>query len=186
MSVKICIDAGHGMANSNPGVYDSGASWGRYTEADITLQWALTGKWILSQMGIAGFLTRDDDRDVTPVGARDDMARAAGCNLFLSIHCNSSIDRRASGTETYGRDEPDHKFAQIVQAAALTTLGLPDRGILHESKTRVKRLAVLDFPGPACLLELGFITSPRDLPRTMSREARVLFWQTLGNVLVSE
>jgi N-acetylmuramoyl-L-alanine amidase len=183
MAIKICIDAGHGMANKAPGKYDPGAVWGRYSEADITLLWALSGRWLLNQMGVPVFLTRDDDRDVTPVGTRDEMALQAGCNLFLSIHCNSAGDQSASGTETFVRNKKDLPLANLVQTAALNTLRLPNRGIQNESKTAVGRLAVMDFSGPVCLLELGFITSPRDLPRMMMRETRVLFWQTLGNAL---
>lgn len=185
MPVKICIDAGHGMSNRAVGKYDPGAVWGRYTEADIVLQWALSGAWILSQLGIPIFLTRDDDRDFTPLGTRDERAVQAGCNLFLSIHCNSSTDMKVSGTETFARDKGDVDFANAVQSAALNAMGLPNRGVKHESLTKVKRLSVLDFPQPACLLELGFITSSRDLPKMMDRNSRILFWQAMGNVLNS-
>jgi N-acetylmuramoyl-L-alanine amidase len=67
MSIKLCIDPGHGMGNIVSGRFDPGASGGGLTEADIVLQWALTGKWVADQLGIAVFLTRDDDRDEDPV-----------------------------------------------------------------------------------------------------------------------
>jgi N-acetylmuramoyl-L-alanine amidase len=44
MSLKIALDAGHGYENRQQGSYDSGAVGGGIQEADIALQWALTGK----------------------------------------------------------------------------------------------------------------------------------------------
>ena len=89
MAIKLCIDPGHGYSNRVPGRYDPGATSAGVTEADIVLQWALTLKWVCGKRGVQVFLTRDDDRDPTPVGSRDNKAEAAGCTHFISLHCNS-------------------------------------------------------------------------------------------------
>lgn len=176
--MKLCIDAGHGMSNKTDGVYDCGARAGGIEEADVALTWALTLRWIAQQRGVPVWLTRDDDRDPDPVGTRDDRAEAAGCTHFLSIHCNAGIDC-ASGTETFFRDGEDHRFAAVVHAAARDALGLPDRGIRHESLTHVGRLAVMGFDGPCALLELGYLDHKRDRARLLSRDCRIAFARSL-------
>lgn len=174
--MKIAIDPGHGMSNRKSGLYDPGAVAFGVAEADIALAWALTGKWMLTQAGIGVWLTRDDDSDPTPVSSRDDRAEAAGCDRFLSIHCNSA-GPEATGTETFYRDPADRIWATVVQQGALRALGLRNRGLKTEEQSQHSRLAVFDFDGPACLLELGFIDNPTDRARMQDRNRRIEFWQ---------
>jgi len=176
--MKLCIDAGHGNSNRRNGIYDPGATVGHYTEADIVLQVALTGKWLCAQAGIETFLTRDDDSDPAPVGSRDDRAEAADCTHFLALHCNAASGN-ATGTETYYRDGADKRFAQQVQDAALLGWELKSRGLKTEADSQHSRLAVFDFDGPAALLEIGFIDNETDRPRMLSRERRIKFWEKL-------
>ncbi|MGC4043505.1 MAG: N-acetylmuramoyl-L-alanine amidase [Armatimonas sp.] len=184
--MKLCIDPGHGNSNRKSGVYDPGAEYGKDTEAAIVLEWALTGKWIAKERGIPVFLTRDDDSDPTPVSTRDDRAEQAGCTHFLSLHCNAASGS-AHGTETYYRDSQDKAFAQKIQQAALKALELRDRGLKTESDSQHTRLAVLDFKGPASLLELGFIDANAEIApdrgRLKDRNRRITFWNTLFDVL---
>lgn len=180
--MRIAIDAGHGMGNRKQGVYDPGAVSAGVAEADITLLWALAGKHILTQRGISVWLTRDDATDYTPVGTRDDRAEAAGCTHFLSLHCNAA-GPTARGTETFYRDAADRAWAAVAQKAALRALGLRDRGLKLESASQHSRLAVFDFDGPACLVELGFITNPADRIAMLVRDNRILFWQAIADVL---
>lgn len=181
--MKLCVDPGHGFANRRPGVYDSGAVGGGVEEADIVLQWALSGKWILGNIAIPVWLTRDDDSDPTPVGTRDDRAEQAGCGRFLSLHCNSA-GSSATGTETFYRDAADKAWAQTVQNAALHALGLRDRGLKTEGASQQSRLAVFDFDGPACLLELGFISNASDRRKMLERDRRIRFWQKMAESLL--
>lgn len=171
--MKLCIDPGHGMGNRNPGGYDPGAVSSGVAEADIVLAWALTIKHVFAQAGIEIFLTRDDASDITPVGKRDDRAKAAGCTHFLSLHCNAASSMYASGTETFHRN--DVTWAYAIQNAALATLGLKDRGVKLESQSQHARLAVMDFPGKVCLLEIGFITHSTDRAKMLMRDNRVKF-----------
>jgi N-acetylmuramoyl-L-alanine amidase len=181
--MKLCIDAGHGYANRRPGLYDPGATVGNFSEADVVLDVALTGRWIAkTEFGIETWLTRDDDRDPTPVGSRDDRAEQAGCTHLLSLHCNAA-NGVASGTETYYRDGADKSFAQKVQAAAITAWDLKSRGLKTEHDSQHNRLAVFDFDGPAALLEIGFIDSETDRLRMLSRDRRIEFWRSLLTTL---
>lgn len=176
--MKIAVDAGHGGSNSLPGKYDPGAVAGGLAEADIALQWALTGKFMLTRAGLGVWLTRDDDQDAAPLAQRDERARAAGCTHYLSIHCNAG-SWGANGTETFYRDGVDKAWAEVVQRAALKALGLRNRGVKHESLSPRHSLSVMDFVGPAALLELGFITSLGDRRRMVDRNVRVAFWAEL-------
>ena len=170
------------MGNRDMDSYDPGAGGGGLWEADIALQWALSGRWVLNNQGIATFLTRDDDRDVTPVALRDDQAAAARCSHFISIHCNAASPN-AHGTETFYRDANDRPWALNVQQAALKSMGLRDRGIKLESQSQHARLAVLNFAPPACLLELGFITNKHDRAMMVTRECRIAFWEAIAEAL---
>lgn len=182
--MKIAIDPGHGNSNRSEGRYDPGAVAAGVEEADVALQWALTGKWILErEFGLSVWLTRDDDSDPAPVGQRDDRAEAAGCSHFVSLHCNAADTSAATGTETFWRDAADKPFAQAVQDAAVAAMGRADRGLKKESQSQHSRLAVLDFGGPSCLLEIGFVTNAIDRARMLERERRVSFWRAVGRHL---
>lgn len=175
--IKLCIDPGHGFGNKKPGVYDPGTVALGHQEADIALQWALTGKWCCQEAGIKFFLTRDDDSDTTPVGRRDDRANAEGCTHFISLHCNAPPS--GHGTETFYRDNRDLILAKIVQSSALSALGLANRGVKHESDAARKELAVFGFDGPCALLEIGFLGNRVDLSAMLVRDNRIAFWRRL-------
>jgi N-acetylmuramoyl-L-alanine amidase len=179
---KLAIDPGHGFGNVAPGRFDPGALGGGLREADVTLQWALTGKWVLEQRNIPHWLTRDDDSDNAPLSARDERAKQAGCTHYLSLHCNSASSS-ASGIEAFYRDAGDQNFASLVLDPAIQAIQLPNRGLKAEGQTGVQRLAVLDFQGPATLLELGFITNESDRARLSNRDVRIAFWELLAGAL---
>jgi N-acetylmuramoyl-L-alanine amidase len=176
--MKLAIDPGHGMSNKRDNVFDPGAVAAGVRECDIALEWALTGKYVLPQYGINHFLTRDDNLDEVPVGRRDDMAAAAHCTHFLSIHCNAA-DGKATGVEVYYRDISDRAFAQLVLDSLVEATGLKSRGLKRESESQHSRLAVLDFDPPACLAEIGFLDNPHDRSVIRDREVRLKFWAGL-------
>jgi N-acetylmuramoyl-L-alanine amidase len=190
--MKIAIDAGHGMSNRKDGLYDPGAVWNGIEEADITLQWALTGKWVLAQEGIVCYLIRDDDSDKAPVWQRNDWAEQMECTRYISLHCNAASNAsHVSGTETYARfddktGQNNHAWATIVNHACVQALKSKDRGVKTESESQHDKLAVLDFKnGPACLLEIGFITNPIEATLMMQRKTRLEFWQKIAKYLAT-
>lgn len=176
---KLCIDAGHGYSNVRPGRYDTGAVAAGVNEADVCLQWAKTLKWVLGNAGVPLFLTRDDDRDPTPVGRRDDQAEMAGCSHFLSIHCNSSANPFARGVEAFYRDRADFQWATSALACAIKAVQSKDRGLKSEGQSQHDRLAVFDFDGPCTLVEIGFLTNISDRKRILDREVRIAFANAL-------
>ena len=181
--MKICIDPGHGMSNKKSGLLDSGATSNNgITEKDVALLWALTLKYYLTKAGIPVFLTRTNDTDIDIISTRDDRAEAEGCTHFISLHCNDG-ESRATGTETYYRDTEDKDFANVVQKMAIDVLNLKDRGLKTEHDSQHSRLAIFDFDGPACLLELGYISNSNDRTKMLDINSRVKFAERLAEYL---
>ena len=124
----VAIDAGHGGE-------DPGAIGHRHTqEADITLAIAKKLKNQLEELpGINAVLTRTGDYFI-PLRKRVDIARRYQADLFVSIHCNASRDRNATGTEIYflsltgATDEAARSVAEQENAADLVGGIPPDTG----------------------------------------------------------
>jgi len=90
----VVIDPGHG------GI-DPGAEQGGQSEAELVLTFARELKEVLTRAG--GFtvvLTRNEDIFV-PLEMRISLARAAGADVFLSLHADTLSEGRAAGTTIY-------------------------------------------------------------------------------------
>lgn len=161
--MKICIDPGHGMSNRKPGVYDPGACNGDDSEAEIVMDWANRLRNILKARGHYVVRTRVDDKDPAPIGKRAQIAKAYGCDILISLHCNAA-NGRASGTETFYRGEANKTKAVKLNKAVVDALGTKNRGVKTEEQSQHTRLAVLGFP-QSYLIELGFIDNPDDLSK---------------------
>lgn len=118
---KVVIDAGHG--GNKPGAIGS-----RYKEKDITLAVAIKlGKLINENLKMVKvYYTRVIDQDID-LYKRSSVANKINANLFLSIHCNSSTNKNAAGTETYamglGKTENNLAVAKKENAEILTEKG---------------------------------------------------------------
>ena len=124
----IVIDPGHGG-------HDPGAIGPKgVKEKDINLKIAKELKKILDkngkEMGLEKvYLTRSSDRFI-PLEERTAIAKKLNADLFISIHCNASKDRRATGSETYILSFTKNKRSLEVAA--------------RENATTTKRLSDLD------------------------------------------
>jgi N-acetylmuramoyl-L-alanine amidase len=183
-TMKLCIDPGHGMSNRSPGVFDPGATHQEngttFREADIALRYALTLRDKAANAGVPYFMTRDDGEDPAPVGRRAAMARAAGCDTYVSLHLNDFDDDQANGLEVLYRDQADAAFARRLQDALITTTGLRDRDIDQRSD-----LAVLRFDGRAVLIELGFIANDGDRGTLLNPQMRDAICETILRVVTA-
>ena len=151
----IAIDPGHG-GEGNPGCV-----FGDAMEKDLNLFLAFMLRDVLEDMGYRVVLTRTDD---TPVDLPDRpvLALAENADIFISIHHNSQengID--ATGIETLyndGASPRNPSLAASVQKATIDATQAVDRG------TKVRNeLAVLTMEDlPACLVEVGFLSSPEE------------------------
>lgn len=194
----VVLDPGHGGL-------DPGAQRDGYNEADLVLTFAREFKELLvRQGGFSVVLTRDRDEFV-PLEQRISIARAAGAQLFLSLHADSVTEGDAVGATVYSlsdaasdkasqtlaerHDRDDllagvdlsaqddlvaqvlmdmarrsttprtarlsHALAQSIQAAGITMHRHPEQGA---------GFSVLKSPDiPSVLVELGFLSSAKDL-----------------------
>ena len=91
---RIVVDAGHG--GHDPGAMRSGMK-----EKDITLDVSRRLKSILEdQYGYEVLMTRDED-DYVALEERTAFANSKSADLFVSVHVNSSRNKKAKGIETY-------------------------------------------------------------------------------------
>ena len=108
----VVIDPGHGGL-------ETGAK-GRFgnLEKDITLAIGLKLKSLIEkEMGFEVVLTRDRDMDVT-IENRSAIANNHKAGLFISIHANGSVQRKANGSETFflslnATDEETRRLAYL-------------------------------------------------------------------------
>ncbi|MBI5837459.1 MAG: N-acetylmuramoyl-L-alanine amidase [Candidatus Eisenbacteria bacterium] len=113
----VVIDPGHG--GDAPGAVGPGG----LCEKDVTLP---IGRKVADRLnarpGIRAVLTRDGDYDL-PLRRRFLIAERYQADLFVSIHCNSSRDRDARGTEVYflsltgATDEASRELAEAENSA---------------------------------------------------------------------
>lgn len=176
MTMKLCIDPGHGMLNASPQRYDPGAVFQAHEEASLVLDYAILLWAACAASGIDAVLTRRKRDEPMPLQRRVEFALEKGCTTMLSLHANAAGNLQAHGTETLYRR--DATFAALMQQAAVSALGLRDRGI----KPR-PGLAVLKFPGPCALIELGFITNNDDRAVMMSKRTQFRFAQAVAKAL---
>jgi N-acetylmuramoyl-L-alanine amidase len=132
---RIVIDAGHGGHDTGT-IGPTGLM-----EKDLCLDVALrVGKLIERRLpGAEVIYTRDDDKFV-PLEQRTAIANQARADLFLSVHANSSQDRKARGIETYYLNFTDSRDAMEV-AARENALS---ENAVHNLQDIVKKIAQND------------------------------------------
>jgi len=158
--MKIAIDAGHGKDG------DPGAT-GPYgtREADITQALAVQlGNYILA-LGQEAFLC---DRSLY-ASERAVQAKDQGCDILISLHCNAG-GASAQGIEAWFAhgNEEGKRLASGILGVLISETGAVSRGIKDDADWRpvsdpkwTGGMGVLrNFPGPAVLLELLFISNP--------------------------
>lgn len=146
----ICLDPGHS------GPVEPGACAYGYTEAAIVLDIAETAADFLTAAGHNVTMTRTRDIDTDDLTFRADHANNAGCDLFISIHCNAAESSRAQGTEVYyfPGSTQGAALAACLQSNIVTSLGTVDRGT-KEADFQVLRDTIM----PAALVECAFISN---------------------------
>ena len=149
----ICLDPGHS------GPVEPGACFHNLHEADLTLAIALQAAEALRQNGASVCLTRTSDTDDDGLTWRAALANRAGCNAFLSIHCNAAEDDTARGIESYYY--PGSTLGRLLAGSVQNELnGLNyslDRGVKDAFFTVLAATSM-----PAVLVECGFITQYQD------------------------
>lgn len=149
MNRLICLDPGHGGVD--PGAIGQAGT----READINLAVVMKLKMELAERGIPAVTTRDND---TFVSLQDRVMKAnhAGAMAFVSVHCNSANNRKASGTEVFYciGSRPGEVLARAVHDPLIRAIGLVDRGVKGAGFYVLRHTKM-----PAVLIELAFISN---------------------------
>jgi len=166
--VKIAIDAGHGKEGDPGAVGPSG-----FKEADVT--WALAGilsNYLISLEQEALVLSRDLYSSERAVQAQKEK-----CDLLISLHTNAG-SAQAVGIEVWfahGNEEGKRLGSSILGVLTSET-GAVSRGIKDDADWRPSPdwtggMGILrNFPGPAVLIELFFISNPVEEKLLASQE----------------
>jgi N-acetylmuramoyl-L-alanine amidase len=155
---RIVIDPGHG--GDDRGVFN-----GDVDEADLVWDLATRLEGRLTAMGVTTVLTRGRNTTVDD-STRAQFANEQGADLVLSLHVDASPSVHANGVATYyyGAGEVSstigERFADLVQREVVARTGMLDARIHPKSWTMLLMTVM-----PTVRLELGYLSSPVDLPR---------------------
>ena len=164
----VVVDAGHGG-------YDNGAR-GRQglSEKMLTLDVARRLKPILEARGYHVVMTRTTDVFI-PLGGRTAISNSHSDAAFVSIHFNCSPRRAADGVETYYYDRRSAPFAANILREIATCYGSHSRGVKYA------RFYVLHHnQRPATLLELGFVSNPKENAKLQDLRVRQLLAERIA------
>ena len=162
MSIKIYVDQGHNPVNPNAGaegnglreqdlVYTIGQELADRLRADPDFEVRLSRPTRDTLLGTT---------NATSLAARISEANRWGADYFISLHTNAASSPSAGGSEAYvyARGTPAFGFAEDILTNLTDITGLRDRGVQARPGLYVLRKTQM----PATLVELGFITNPRD------------------------
>lgn len=162
MAIKIFVDQGHNPVNPNAGAEGNGLR-----EQDITYNVGIILADLLRNNPNFEVRTSRNSPDeqlgtsnASSLAARVNAANQWGADYFISLHTNASTNPTASGTEAYAYSEASEGFRlgeTIVEQISLIT-GLDDRGVFSRPSLYVLKRTQM----PSTLIEMGFITNPRD------------------------
>ena len=179
---KIYIDQGHNPTSPNTGAEGNGLR-----EQDITYRVGQELATLLRQSGNYEVrlsrptpTTKLGTTNAGSLRARVDDANSWGADYFISIHTNASEARSASGVEAFAYARGTRAFnlgEDIVDNLAEAT-GLSNRGM----KVRPGLYVLKRTNMPAVLVEIGFITNPRDA--ALMRDNPQLFARGIYNGIV--
>jgi N-acetylmuramoyl-L-alanine amidase len=133
---------------------------------------AAGAKVVLTRSHAAPFRTGTDKR--LDNRARAALANRLGATAFVAIHADSSLDASAHGTSVFWLRPNSVALANAVRRR-LAPLGLGESAFYRRDLAVTNEAKV-----PAVLVELGFVSNPRDAARLANRafeatEAKALF-----------
>ncbi len=162
---RIVIDPGHG-GDDRGGVTDD------VCESDLVFDLATRLEGRLTALGVTTWLTRGPN-STTDDATRAQFANEQGADLMLSLHIDASPSPHANGVATYYygtggvSSTIGERFADLVQREIVARTGMLDARIHPKTWTMLLLTAM-----PTVRLELGYLSSPMDLPRLVDPSFR--------------
>ena len=177
----IVIDPGHGGSDAGA-IGPTGV-----TEKSVALAVSLKAQNLLTDDGYKVIMTRTTDIDVAAPGVPDTTELQARVNkappnasLFISVHCNAFSNGTANGMETYHAPNAvkGSRLARLLNEELEKLGGLSNRGV------KAARFYVMTHSQcPASLIELGFITNPREEKLLASNDYQQKLAQAITNAV---
>lgn len=166
----VFLDPGHGGK-------DVGAEGNYYYEKRLTLILASKVRFYLRRAGFNVIMSRRADVYL-PLQSRAAAANRAKADIFVSIHFNSTVNKKVYGIESYcmtpagaastnGKkidrqsypgnryDNNNFALAYLMQRSMLANTKALDRGVKH-----ARFLVLKEVNMPAVLVECGFLSNP--------------------------
>ena len=177
----IVLDPGHGGSDAGA-IGPTGV-----TEKSVSLAVSLKARNLLTQSGYQVVMTRTTDIDVAAPGVSDSTELQARVDkappnaaLFISVHCNAFSNGKANGVETYHAPTAvkGARLARLLNEELVKLGGLNNRGV------KAARFYVMTHSQcPASLIELGFITNPREEKLLASDDYQQKLAQAITNAV---
>ncbi len=176
----IVLDPGHGGSDTGA-VGPTGV-----TEKAVSLAVSLKAQRLLTDSGYQVVMTRTTDIDVAAPGVPDSTELQARVDkapsnaaLFISVHCNA-FNASANGMETFHAPTAvkGARLARLLNEELARLGGLNNRGV------KAARFYVMTHSQcPASLIELGFITNPREEKLLASNDYQQKLAQAITNAV---
>lgn len=165
-TMKICIDAGHGVETAGKCSPD-----GTYFEHEFNLDVAKRVKAHLERCRVDVVMTREDEHDIS-LAQRCTICNDAGCSYFFSVHTNAAgnggwYDAEGWSAHIISKGGKAEQLAEKIRKQAIPLLACKDRGV------NVNNYQVLrDTNCSAVLIEHGFHTSKTEVEKLKSADYR--------------
>lgn len=160
--MAIFITAGHN--NQDPGAVGNGLK-----EADITKRFR---NKVISYIDQSKYKVHvDQDNWTLAQTIKENVTGPA--SACADIHCNSEAKGKATGVEVFIPDDPsilEIKYANFICTDFAKIMGIKNRGIKRPSESQHKTLAILNEQGINMLVELFFISNPKDVKAYLDNE----------------
>ena len=152
---KLVIDSSHSVTDLSHGGIDVGATSvsGLY-EKDFTFSLSKKVNEVLEKEEriqiyiINGYIDYKD---------RPSFANELNADLYISIHGNIFETPDVSGTESYYYNNESKILAEVIHNHVVSITGFNDRGVKKE-----ELFVVRDTEMPSVLLEVGYLTNPKE------------------------
>ena len=177
----IVLDPGHGGSDAGA-IGPTGV-----TEKSVSLAVSLEAEKLLTDSGYKVIMTRTTDIDVAAPGVPDSTELQArvdkappNAELFISVHCNAFSNSSSNGMETYHAPTAvkGARLARLLNEELARLGGLNNRGV------KAARFYVMTHSQcPASLIELGFITNPREEKLLASKDYQQKLAQAITNAV---
>lgn len=150
---KFAIVVGHGYGSDKGAVSQDG----KVTEYDWNKE---LGEMIVKELPHSQLVFRD-----VPYSKLPAKINALGVDYAVELHLNSFHNPTATGVEMlYWHTSPKGKqLAEVVQKAAVTALGLPDRGVKPKNDGDRGAGILKNTSMPCIIAEFFFVSNPNDL-----------------------